>query len=84
MPLSPDLTSEREDLEVLLQSPGWTRFVTAMLERYTGHGYYQAMKKATATGDLGQVVLTQKLADEAYNLTNYPMLRLRELAGDTE
>lgn len=89
MPLSPDhsssdLTKEREDLEELLQSPGWQRFVGAMLERYTGPGYYQAMKKATNTGSIEEVKLVQWLADEAMVLTHWPMLRVRELRGDTE
>lgn len=94
MPLSPDqpdrprTASEaaaiREDLEELVKTPGWARFINHVRSRYVGEGYAQAINQALQSGNPQAPHIVNGVAQEILRVVNYPFLMIRDLQGDTE
>lgn len=82
MSLSTDLTAERENLEELVRSPGWSLFHRYLTERFLGPGYFNAMNAAFSTGDTEKARRLHEVAKEVTTVMNWPVSRLNDLKGD--
>lgn len=90
MPLSPepmtatDAAAMREDLEELIRTPGWERFVSYVNDRYQGGGYFNAMGQALKSGDPMKPLVYHETATEIGRVMSWPLVMIRELNGDSE
>ncbi len=79
------MTDEREDLQALMQAPGWARLLAVARAQWAGEGYGRQIKLAIATAqqqnkDVSAAVSAVDAASEAVNqLMTYPQERVREL-----
>ncbi len=72
------LDQEREDLEALLATPGWTRFLRFVQKEWlTGRGYRARMRAALGVTDGPQFV--EMTATEIEKLLTWPGERLKQL-----
>ena len=78
-------TSEREDYEQLLVSPGWMRFVAFARKQWGAEGYGVRVKQAIGDAkkdgiDLAEAVARVDAANEEINrLLSYPQTRAQAL-----
>lgn len=68
---SADVTSRREALQELVQTPGWGLFVQHVLQEWQNVGYVQRMGAALAKDDIEPKVV-HRTAQEMLRLLQWP------------
>lgn len=84
-PSSAELAHEREVLEEMLISEGWTVFVRQVQKVWRGDGYFAAMARALQTSDPGvEAKVVHKTSIEVENMVKWPVDRVTQLKGSVE
>ena len=78
---SNSIVREREALEELVKTEGWSIFLQHCTTEFKGGGYFARMGAAINTNDPLAPKVLHRAALEIERLANWPMQRLLELQG---
>lgn len=78
---SADLVHEREVLEELLKSEGWTVFVRRVATEWRGEGYFARMGVALKDTDPLAPKVIHNTSIEVERMIQWPVDRLKHLGG---
>lgn len=81
---SEEVIHEREALEEMLRSDGWTIFAKRVMNEWAGQGYFTRMGGAVVSDDPIAPKVIHRTAIEMQNMLTWPKNRVQHLGGKVE
>ncbi len=79
---SDDTAKEREALEDLIRSEGWTVFVRHVAKEWKGGGYYARMNTVLKSASPAEAMVVHRCSEEVITIVTWPDRRIAELIGE--